>query len=442
MQLQISQLLFFHTRPQSIRFAYTRPLLIIPHQSFARMRGSATISLPVNDDALFRIARRAFSPNFAQGMTMEQRRSPGHDHWFYESQTRPHTSAAAPLVPEAAHIHDRFLLGLQQEATTLQPLLQQFQPVLLAARDLSQILLPDAVQTSLTHTLTLYDRLSTALTVAQVAGIQRLCNHYSARLNPLPGPDSSRESNNRLTQITQYARQLAMQPELITRNSIRALDDVGLTEPDIVTLNQLVGFISYQARVVAGLQAMMGVPVRWIPGVTPPPDASPDALRREETWQHALKPVELRYASADQLAAITYCQGIPGLDDAMWLLVHDARALYGWATLGQRLEEHYTTDEALAQAVSARLLGCRLRFSRLAEHWQEPLLQAVDDLCEQQPVVAIAAQLTRMPDRFSAAHLQPLLNDGWTPARLFTLLQAVAFASWQDRLLMALGETR
>lgn len=50
---------------------------------------------------------------------MEHRRSPGHDHWFYESQTRPHTSATAPLVPEAAHIDDRFLLGLQQEANAL-----------------------------------------------------------------------------------------------------------------------------------------------------------------------------------------------------------------------------------------------------------------------------------------------------------------------------------
>ena len=238
---------------------------------------------------------------------MEHRRSPGHDHWFYESQTRPNTSAAAPLVPEAAHIDDRFLLGLQQEASALQPLLQRFQPVLQAARDLSHTLLPDVVSTSLTHTLTLYDRLSTALTVAQVAGVQRLCNHYSARLNPLPGPDSSRESNNRLTQITQYARQLAMQPELITASSISALDAVGLTEPDIVTLNQLVGYVSYQARVVAALQAMMGLPVRWIPGVTPPADADAALFSQAAAWQHAIKPVELRYASADQLAAVTFC---------------------------------------------------------------------------------------------------------------------------------------
>ncbi|NIG13240.1 oxidoreductase [Pantoea sp. Cy-640] len=376
---------------------------------------------------------------------MEHRRSPGHDHWFYESQTRPHTSAAAPLVPEAAHIDDRFLLGLQQEASALQPLLQRFQPVLQAARDLSHTLLPDAVSTSLTHTLTLYDRLSTALTVAQVAGVQRLCNHYSARLNPLPGPDSSRESNNRLTQITQYARQLAMQPELITASSISALDAVGLTEPDIVTLNQLVGYVSYQARVVAALQAMMGLPVRWIPGVTPPADADAALFGQATAWQHAIKPVELRYASADQLAAVTFCQGMPGLDDAVWLLVHDAQALYGWATLRQRLEAYGGEEEQLAQAVSARVLGCRRQFAQLANGWRTRLLhdvdQASDDSLTQQ-VIALSAQLTRLPERFSAAHLQPLLNAGWGSERLFTLMQAVAFASWQDRLLMALGEAR
>lgn len=373
---------------------------------------------------------------------MEQRRSPGHDHWFYESQTRPNNTATAPLVPEAAHIEDRFLLGLQQEASALQPLLSRFQPALLAARDLSQILFPDTLATSLTHTLTLYDRLSTALTVAQVAGVQRLCNHYSARLNPLPGPDSSRESNNRLTQITQYARQLAMQPELITATSINALDAVGLTEPDIVTLNQLVGFVSYQSRVVASIQAMMGLPVRWIPGVTPPPDASVALFAAADQWQPALKPVELRYASAEQLAAVTFCQGIDGVDEAIWLLVHDAPALYGFTTLKQRLNEHFAEDEVLAQAASARALGCRRQFAKHAGPWREALLQDVSSASEKSSVIAISLQLTRQPDRFSAAHLQPLLNAGWGSERLFTLLQAVAFANWQDRLLMALGETR
>lgn len=369
---------------------------------------------------------------------MEQRRYPGHNHWFYESQTSPRTSQAAPLVPEAALIDDRFLLECYADNAVVQSLLRPHQPALLAARDLAQLLFPDRVATSLTHTLTLYDRLSTALTVAQVAGVQRLCNHYSARLNPLPGPDSSRESNNRLTQITQYARQLAMQPELINASAITALDAVGLTEPDIVTLNQVIGFVSYQARVVAGLQALQAQPVRWLPGSTAPPDADATGFDQPAHWQPVLKPLELRYASAEQLAAVTRCQSLPGMQEAVWLLAHDPSALYGWA----QLRQHLSHENTLAEATAARILGSRWAFRLLAGN--DVLIEGVDEVSkgEEQQIIALAAQLTRSPERFSAAHLQPLMEAGWEAEALFALIQSVAIGNWNSRLFYALGEAQ
>ncbi|WP_315311023.1 oxidoreductase [Pantoea vagans] len=369
---------------------------------------------------------------------MEQRRYPGHNHWFYESQTSPRTAQAAPLVPEAAHIDDRFLLGCYADNAVVQSLLRTNQPALLAARDLAQLLFPDRVVTSLTHTLTLYDRLSTALTVAQVAGVQRLCNHYSARLNPLPGPDSSRESNNRLTQITQYARLLAMQPELINASAITALDAVGLTEPDIVTLNQVIGFVSYQARVVAGLQALQAQPVRWLPGSTAPPDAEATGFDEPARWQPVLKPLELRYASAEQLAAVTRCQSLPGMQDAVWLLAHDPSVLYGWA----QLRQHLSQKDTLAEATASRILGSRWAFRLLAGN--DVLIDGVDGVSqgEEQQIIALAAQLTRSPERFSAAHLQPLMEAGWEPDALFALIQLVAIGNWNSRLFYALGEAQ
>lgn len=370
---------------------------------------------------------------------MEQRRYPGHNHWFYESQTSPRTSQAAPLVPEAAHIDDRFLLGCYADNTAVQSLLRTHQPTLLAARDLAQLLFPDRVNNSLTHTLTLYDRLSTALTVAQVAGVQRLCNHYSARLNPLPGPDSSRESNNRLTQITQYARQLAMQPELINASAITALDAVGLTEPDIVTLNQVIGFVSYQARVVAGLQALQAQPVRWLPGITAPPDADATGFNQPAQWQPVLKPLELRYASAEQLASVTRCQSLSGMQEAVWLLAHDPAALYGWA----QLRQHLSHDNTLAEATVARILGSRWAFRLL--NGNEGLIDGVEEAGlkgEDQQIVALAVQLTRSPERFSAAHLQPLMEAGWEAEALFALIQRVALGNWNSRMFYALGEAK
>ncbi|MFS2225697.1 CMD domain-containing protein [Pantoea sp. B65] len=378
---------------------------------------------------------------------MEQRRYPGNNHWYHETQSSVYAEQESPLVPEAAELEDRFLLGLMQQTTgPLLPTLQSQRSALQASRDLSKILLPDTLHTSLTHTLTLYDRLCTALTVAQVTGIQRLCNHYAARLTPLPGPDSSRESNNRLTQITQYSRQLASQPTLIDSAALRRLEEVGLTEPDIITFSQLIGFISYQARVVAGIQALMALPVRWIPGISTPADADAARFAVQPQWQPQLPPVELRYASAEQLEALTFCQTQQALQQSAWLFAHDAQALYGWTQLLTMLEDQQTGQDLLGAAVSARINGSASCFYLYQGEWREPLIQGIDDALnasKTQPlahaVIQAAAQLTRSPERFSAAHLQPLVEAGVSQPALFRLILHVAFANWNNRLMQTLG---
>ncbi|QKJ87262.1 hypothetical protein PMPD1_2317 [Paramixta manurensis] len=379
---------------------------------------------------------------------MEQRRYPGNSQWYHETQASLCAVTDSSQISHAAEPEDGFLPGLRKQAdATLTPLLHGAQPALRIARDLHQVLFPPALETSLTHTLTLYDRLSTALTVAQVTGVQRLCNHYATRLNPLPGPDSSRESNNRLTQITQYARQLASQPTLIDAAALQRLDEVGLTTPDIITFSQIIGYVSYQARVVAGLQALSGMPVRWIPGVTIPDDAPAERFTQAVEWQPQLPPVELRYANAEQLEVLTFCQPQPGLQHIAWLLAHDARALYGWASLNAELEAAGdATDERLAEAVSARINGSAGCFAgyqgELAAALRigvEEALQAAGKGSSAMAVINAAAQLTRSPERFSAAHLQPLQDCGLSSAAIFSLIQKIAFANWNNRLLQTLG---
>lgn len=373
---------------------------------------------------------------------MAQRGYSEHRHLFYEAQTGSQVALAIPLVPAAAQVDDRFLLGLAHESA-LQSVLHSSQPVLRISRELSQLLFPDAHTATLTHTLTIYDRLSSALTVAQVAGVQRLCDHYAARLNPLPGPDSSRESNNRLTQLTQYVRQLAMQPSLIDAAALRALDAVGLTEPDIVTLSQLAGFVSYQARMVAGLQALMAQPLRWQPYTAPAADASPAGFDKKAVWRHGITPLELRYASADQLAAITFCQPDPDLAEAVWVLAHDPATLYSWQALYQQVKT--PPFSSLAAATSARLLGSCWAFQRSGGNDYPSLLEAADSAAQQnstqEMVIRLSAQLTRAPERFSAVHLQPLIAEGWQPNDLFKLIQAIALSNWSSRIFFALGET-
>lgn len=133
---------------------------------------------------------------------MEQRHITGKSHWYHETQSSTAEYDVLPLVPEAAKVSDPFLLDVILDEETLAPFLSWLVP----ARVLAVELFPDPLTVTRSQTFTAYERLSTALTVAQVCGVQRLCNYYSARLTPLPGPDSSRESNHRLAQITQYAR--------------------------------------------------------------------------------------------------------------------------------------------------------------------------------------------------------------------------------------------
>ncbi|WP_230941221.1 CMD domain-containing protein, partial [Enterobacter ludwigii] len=247
---------------------------------------------------------------------MEQRRFSGKGHWYHETQSNHAQTDVLPLVPEAANVDDRFLLDLALPDEIVAACTGWLTP----ARTLCHLLFPLSISVNRLHTLSAYDRLSTALTVAQACGVQRLCNHYAALLAPLPGPDSSRESNRRLAQITQYARQLASSPDVIDDKAQQQLDEVGLTTYDMVLINQIIGFIGFQARVVAVFQALLGHPVRWLPGHHIQPHTLPAA---PESWVALLPVVELRYASAHQLESLSRWQAEPALEALTPVLSHE-----------------------------------------------------------------------------------------------------------------------
>ncbi|WP_431624598.1 CMD domain-containing protein [Enterobacter chuandaensis] len=326
---------------------------------------------------------------------MEQRRFSGKGHWYYETQSNHAQSDVLPLVPEAANVDDRFLLDLALPDEIVGACTGWLAP----ARTLCHQLFPLSLPLNRLRTLSAYDRLSTALTVAQACGIQRLCNHYAALLAPLPGPDSSRESNRRLAQITQYARQLASSPDVIDDKARTQLDEVGLTTYDIVAINQIIGFTGFQARVVAVFQALLGHPVRWLPGHHIQPHTLPACT---EAWVALLPVVELRYASAHQLESLSRWQAEPALEGLTPVLCHEPTLL--------------------------DLTGEILLNSRVATPHASPALAAAVDL------------LARSPDRFSAAQFTPLTEGGLTAVQAIALLTQSAFEGWINRLKVASGK--
>ena len=109
----------------------------------------------------------------------------------------------------------------------------------------------DALLTEPSPGLSTADRLRVAVAVCQAAGAAELQAHYAARLQADATPAAAA-----LPAMQHFAVALTTDPRQGDRAAIQALKDAGLADAAIVALAQLVGFLSYQTRVVAGLKAM------------------------------------------------------------------------------------------------------------------------------------------------------------------------------------------
>lgn len=376
---------------------------------------------------------------------MEQCRKAGKSHWYHETQSTMSSQTTLSLMPEAAYVNDRFLLDLAVSETALAP----FESWLKPARQLADILFPRTVFNDRLHTFSAYERMSTALTAAQVFGVQRLCRYYAARLAPLPGPDASRESNQRLAQITQYARQLAGSPSVINTRAREQLAEVGLTARDTVLINQIIGFVGFQARVAAIFQAFCRLPVRELPGQEMQRFARAARFQNPQaTWRPADSLVESppAHTKVRRQYSSSQCQMMAPV------LMRDPSS---FALLERILTStlHTASPPSLLPFISlltSRINGSSACFNEQAAQpgeWRRAVITLRledDDIArwELEPALTQAIQwLTRAPDRFSAAHFSPLLNRVGSSEQAINMLGWCGVCGWLNRLKIALGET-
>ncbi|EBN8527952.1 CMD domain-containing protein [Salmonella enterica] len=376
---------------------------------------------------------------------MEQCRKAGKSHWYHETQSTMSSQTTLSLMPEAAYVNDRFLLDLAVSETALAP----FESWLKPARQLADILFPRTVFNDRLHTFSVYERMSTALTAAQVFGVQRLCRHYAARLAPLPGPDASRESNQRLAKITQYARQLAGSPSVINTRAREQLAEVGLTAQDTVLINQIIGFVGFQARVAAIFQAFCRLPVRELPGQEMQRFARAARFQNPQaTWRPADSLVEYppAHTKVRRQYSSSQCQMMAPV------LMRDPSS---FALLERILTStlHTASPPSLLPFISlltSRINGSAACFNEQAAQpgeWRRAVITLRledDDIArwELEPALTQAIQwLTRAPDRFSAAHFSPLLNRVGSSEQAINMLGWCGVCGWLNRLKIALGET-
>lgn len=107
--------------------------------------------------------------------------------------------------------------------------------------------------------VSLVERAAAALHVASIEGDLALVAHYRQRLLETGADVAAIEAMNvapRLRAILRHVSLMTTAPGSATRSDIEALRDAGLAERDIVVVAQIVAFVSYQIRVVAGLHAL------------------------------------------------------------------------------------------------------------------------------------------------------------------------------------------
>ncbi len=96
------------------------------------------------------------------------------------------------------------------------------------------------------------DRLRVAVHCCHAAGAPELAAHYLALLQA----KGTVQASPALPAMLAWAATLTTDPRRGDRAALQALQAAGLDDAAIVALAQLVAFLSYQTRVVAGLKAM------------------------------------------------------------------------------------------------------------------------------------------------------------------------------------------
>jgi CMD domain protein len=114
--------------------------------------------------------------------------------------------------------------------------------------------------------LSLRERLLVALSACRLTPAPALAAHYRARLQAegadaalieaVAGGTTHGIGDARLQALLSFTRALIERPVEGDRAALHSLPRAGLSTPAVVALAQLIAFVSYQTRLVAGLQAM------------------------------------------------------------------------------------------------------------------------------------------------------------------------------------------
>ncbi|WP_082517109.1 peroxidase-related enzyme [Acidovorax sp. Leaf78] len=339
----------------------------------------------------------------------------------------------------------------------------------------------------LSGTLTHTERLWVASDIAEASGMPLLAAHYrdqvlkstahtvlSQPLQELLQHPGSTPTDARLQAVAQFTRTLATHPDRSDRAALLALPAAGLSVADTVLLAQLIGFVTYQLRLVAGVAALDALGGEGdAPAAPAAVDAAPfvhpanlpapgEPLRlngyTSETlgWASWLPVVDPATATPEQQAVLDLSHPKARSSDFYLLLVHQARVLsersQAFNAIMYAPGGLSRAEREVASTAVSRANGCvycasvhAQRFEQLARR-NDVMAQIFADPdqagtnARERAIVQAALALTRSPGTFGAQHLQPLRAAGLSDLEILDALHASALFAWANRLMLNLGE--
>ena len=317
---------------------------------------------------------------------------------------------------------------------------------------------------SAAHGLPLTSRLALAQQVASWHGEERLAAHYAAELN-------GRQPDAGLQPLRDHAELLTFKPAAADPAHLHALADGGLSLDAIVTLSQLVAFVSYQSRLLRGYRLLAGengaaasaepaVAAGWrtepltLSGKNAPPAFTRDELGWEP-WIAAKPLAEFNTVEQATLAKFGHT------DSDYFRLLGRNLPLLEQRTLADK-GIFFTAgglprkERELAATVASKVNGCvfcaSVHARKAAQLSKQPddVQRLIDTApgqplaVEQQPrwqaIIAFSASLSVTPPTASVQQLTELRELGLSELELVDLVQSTAFFAWANRLMLTLGE--
>jgi len=340
--------------------------------------------------------------------------------------------------------------------------------------------------------LTLIERLLVALYACRLTPAPGLAAHYRERLQAaraeaslidgVQGDGAPTLADGRLRAILAFTRTLIEKPVAADKTALLALPAAGLATPAVVALAQLIAFLSYQVRLVAGLRALSAIhdsaplpdePIRGA-GARPrtaPAKASAAANSGQSSaavisaqgftsqplgWKAWLDVVDLGLATPVQIQVLEESHPQAMTSDYYRLLVHQPEILRhrsaAFNTIMYAPNGMARAERELGATVTSRANGCvycasvhAQRFEQLARR-NDVILQVFEDPqtaggdARERAIVRFSLDLTARPGGLAPDDIRSLGDSGLQASEILDLIHSVAIFAWANRLMLNLGE--